>query len=252
LNTIRGKRDVGVSAETGRQWTSRVGSHRIFDRISSRYDLLNHLLSLGQDIRWRREVAVMIGQSPHRTILDLACGTCDLILSAFKYNRDIQMGIGIDMAEKMLTIGRDKVSSRRFNGRIWLVRGDGLQLPLDDNSIDLAVVSFGIRNMPDPIKALYELFRVLRRDGRLLVLEFSIPGNQAFRAVYILYFRHLLPLIGGLISGDRAAYSYLNRTVETFPYGEAFRRMAEAAGFANIRLRPLSLGIATIYCGDKP
>jgi len=229
---------------------SKADSHKMFDRISSRYDLLNRILSLGIDSLWRRRLALMMREYSHRTVLDLACGTCDLVLSSFRRNPDIECGIGIDMAGRMLDIGKRKIHNRGLSNRISLSLGDGMELPLADRSIDFAMISFGIRNMVDPAKALAELRRVLTPDGHLAVLEFSIPENRIFRALYLLYFRKLLPLIGGIVSGDRFAYNYLNRTVETFYYGKAFCEMMRAAGFGDIRSRPLTFGIATIYIGS--
>ena len=183
--------------------------------------------------------------------MDLACGTCDLILAAFAEDGGIRRGIGIDKSSGMLRIGREKVTRRNLDHRIRLARGDGSRLPVASRSIDFGMISFGISNMVDPPRVLLELHRVLKPGGRLAVLEFSLPENRAFRGIYLLYFRHLLPRIGGAISGDRSAYRYLNRTVETFARGEAFTRSLEGAGFREIRTRPLSMGIATIYCGEK-
>ena len=230
---------------------SKVDSHLLFDRISSRYDLLNRLLSLGRDIHWRREVALIMRGVPHESVLDLACGTCDLIIAAFANNHDIRWGLGVDMAEKMLAIGKDKLADQNLDTKIGLVRGDGMRIPVADDSIDFAMIAFGIRNMIDPLKSLSELYRVLKSGGRLSVLEFSMPENQPVRVAYLIYFRYILPLAGGIISGDRRAYRYLNRTVESFPHGKEFGRMMEKAGFANLQIRPLTFGIATIYCGDK-
>ncbi len=229
----------------------KADSHILFDRISSRYDLLNRLLSLGRDIYWRKEVSLIIREAPHENVLDLACGTCDLIIEALANNPDIHQVTGIDMAERMLAIGKKKLNKRNLDTKISLVRGDGMKMPVASNSIDFAMIAFGIRNMYDPVKSLSELFRVLKSGGRLVVLEFSIPVNRPIRVVYLIYFRYILPLVGGIISGDRHAYRYLNRTVEAFSHGKGFDRLMEKAGFASLQIRRMTLGIATIYCGDK-
>jgi demethylmenaquinone methyltransferase/2-methoxy-6-polyprenyl-1,4-benzoquinol methylase len=231
--------------------SSKVNSHLLFDRISSRYDLLNRLLSLGRDIHWRKEVSHIIREAPHENVLDLACGTCDLIIEAFASNPDIQQGIGVDMAEKMLGIGKKKLDNRNLETKISLVRGDGMAMPVASNSIDFAMIAFGIRNMHDPLKSLSELFRVLKSGGRLVVLEFSIPVNRLVRVAYLFYFRYILPLVGGIISGDHHAYRYLNRTVEAFSHGKGFGQLMKKAGFASPQIRRMTFGIATIYCGDK-
>ncbi len=230
---------------------ARAGSHLLFDRISARYDLLNGLLSFRQDVRWRKRLSRVMEHAPHGTVLDLACGTCDSILAFFSRNHDMQWGLGIDMAERMLALGKRKIVGRGLDSKISLTRGDGMDIPVADNSFDFAIISFGIRNMIDPERSLLELYRVLKPGGWLAVLEFSLPSNRFFRYLYLLYFRHLLPLIGGAISGDRDAYRYLNRTVETFYQGPEFCRMVEMAGFRNIVTHTLAAGIATIYCGDK-
>jgi demethylmenaquinone methyltransferase/2-methoxy-6-polyprenyl-1,4-benzoquinol methylase len=203
------------------------------------------------DVRWRRRVARRLRDAPHRTILDLACGTCDLVIAALEAAPDTDTALAVDMAGRMLDIGREKVHRRGFSGRIAIVRGDGQRLPVGDDTIDFATVAFGIRNMPEPGRALGELYRSLRPGGRLAVLEFSLPRSPFVRAVYLAYFRHVLPRIGGLVSGDPAAYRYLNRTAESFPSGEAFGRMMEKAGFRAIRIEPLTFGVATMYCGEK-
>lgn len=227
-------------------------SYVLFDRIAARYDLLNRLLSFGMDIRWRRQVSSMIREVPHERVLDIACGTGDLILAALSRLDDIECGVGVDMAGKMLEIGKRKIANRKHDGKASLVKGDGLQLPVTDEAFDVAMIAFGIRNMADPGRALTEMYRILKPGGRLAVLEFSIPRNPLFRSVYLIYFRHILPLIGRAVSGDPYAYRYLNRTVESFFPRDVFRRIVEDAGFTNLRVKPLSFGIATIYCGDKP
>ena len=230
---------------------SRADSYRMFDRISQRYDLLNRLLSFGRDHGWRKEVARITRESSPRTVLDLACGTCDLILAAFEENDDIETGVAVDMAGRMLSIGKEKVSKNHLDPRINLIRGDGMRIPLGRETVDFAMIAFGIRNMDDPAGALSELHRVLKTGGRLAVLEFSIPEKRLFRVVYLVYFRYILPFVGGIISGDLRAYRYLNRTVEAFSSGDAFGRFMEGAGFRNLRIIPLTCGLATIYCGEK-
>lgn len=226
-------------------------SPRMFDRISRRYDLLNHLLSFGQDFLWRRAVGRIAASGPHERVLDLACGTCDLLFAAFQRAPDIKLGLGIDPARKMLALGAEKASRKPYSNRISLAVGDGMSLPMADDSVDCAMISFGIRNIPETSTALSELHRVLTRRGHLIVLEFSLPSNRVIRPFYLSYFRHILPRIGGLISGDSTAYSYLNKTVERFFEPEEFQTLLQEAGFGKIQVRPLTFGVATIYVGVK-
>ncbi|MEE9170362.1 MAG: bifunctional demethylmenaquinone methyltransferase/2-methoxy-6-polyprenyl-1,4-benzoquinol methylase UbiE [bacterium] len=240
-----------LTAEPPVDAPSRIESYKIFNRISARYDLLNHLLSAGQDIRWRKKAVLKLKEYPNQIVLDLACGTADLAIASLKYNRNVSIALGIDPAEKMLEIGQEKVQARGLESKLKLIGGDGMDLPLASNSLDAAMLAFGIRNVEDCDGCLSELHRVLKFGGRLVILEFSLPENRAFRTIYLLYFRYVLPRIGGLISGDRYAYRYLNRTVETFEYGEAFCEKMRQAGFEEVSMTPLQFGIATIYVGDK-
>ena len=233
------------------QAPSRKGAHLMFDRIAHRYDFLNHLLSAGLDIRWRRRAVRFLPTQPGARILDLACGTGDLAIAAAKHlGADCEI-VGIDLAEKMLEIGREKIKAQGLEQQISLRTGDGMALPLPDRDCDAAMIAFGIRNMPDSRGCLQEIRRVLKPSGRLVVLEFSLPSNHLVRAWYLFYFRYLLPLIGSIFSGDSYAYCYLNRTVETYEHGEQFLELLRHAGFAETSQQRLSMGIATIYVGDK-
>jgi len=230
---------------------AKAASPALFDRIARRYDLLNHLLSCGTDVLWRRRVARELAAVPHEVVLDLACGTGDQIITILERVPGVRRGVGIDMAGEMLRLGRAKLEARGLADRVLLARGDGQGMPLADDSVDCATIAFGIRNMPDPERCLGEFRRVLRPGGTLAVLEFSLPTNRFLRPLYLAYFRRILPRLGGVISGDAGAYRYLNRTVEAFPRGEDFRRRVAVAGFADVRAIPLSGAIATIYIGVK-
>ena len=129
--------------------------------------------------------------------------------------------------------------------------GDGVTIPTGDNAFDLTTISFGIRNFSNPQSSLHDIHRVLKNDGRLMIMEFSIPENMIVRQVYFFYFRHLLPFIGNIVSKHKDAYTYLNQSVEDFPYGENFLKLMQNAGFKNLKMIPLTFGIATLYIGDK-
>ena len=229
----------------------RTGIWRMFDRIARRYDLLNHLLSLGQDIRWRIKVTSFLVNKYDQYILDLATGTGDQLLYMFSCSDRIDRALGTDLALKMLDRGREKVKKRKLEDRIVLEEGDAENIRYPDNIFDAVTISFGIRNVMSVERSLSEMYRVLKPAGRVLILEFSIPQNVLMRSIYLFYFRYLLPFIGSVISGDGYAYRYLNETVEGFPYGDAFCQMLKESGFQNVSRHPQTFGIVTIYCGDK-
>lgn len=223
----------------------------MFDRIAHRYDLLNRLLSLGQDVVWRNRVARCLPEKSGQHILDLATGTGDQLISIFSKSGRAASGIGIDMAENMLALGRSKLKKRRLDSSVKLQTGDATAIPFPENTFDAVTISFGIRNVTNVPHSLREMRRVLQPGGRVIILEFSLPKNRLLRRFYLFYFRHILPRIGGLISGDSYAYRYLNETVETFPYGDEFCDLLREAGFEAVKMTPLTFGIATIYQGDK-
>lgn len=230
---------------------SAVESWKMFDRIASRYDLLNRLLSFRQDVGWRKRMARRLPEGDALHVLDLATGTCDVLLGLYRETGRISKGVGLDMSANMLTLGRDKLERQRVLGPLTLLRADAEEIALRDNTFDAATIAFGIRNVPDVPKALRDIRRTLKPNGRALILEFSLPANRMFRALYLFYFRHVLPAVGGLVSGDRSAYQYLNASVEQFPYGEAFCELLRDAGYRNVAATPLTFGIATLYEGEK-
>ncbi len=223
---------------------------RMFDRIARKYDFLNHILSLNRDKSWRKRMANHLPDRSGLEILDLATGTGDQLLALYDSGK-VKSGVGMDLASQMMAIAGDKISARGLTSALSLVRGDGVRMPFADNSFDIVSITYGIRNMPDVLQALCEMKRVLKPGGRALILEFSLPSRTTLRAMYLFYFRRILPLLGGFVSGDKEAYRYLNETVETFPYGDAFCRLMAEAGFARVASYPLTYGVSTIYRGDK-
>jgi len=222
----------------------------MFDRIAPHYDVLNRSLSLRQDVAWRKNMARYLPEGDNLELLDLATGTADQILFLMKSTNRIRRAVGMDLSEAMLALGEEKVKASAWCENVHLKLGNTMDIPADDQSFDVVTISFGIRNVSEVGKGLAEMRRVLRPGGRALVLECSIPTNALVRGVYLFYFRHVLPLVGGLVSGDAKAYKYLNKTVETFPCGRAFASRMEAAGFSNVQIFPQTLGLATIYVGD--
>lgn len=224
---------------------------RMFDHIAHRYDLLNRLLSLGRDTAWRRRLAARLADRTGQRVLDLATGTADVLIEACRDVQALRFGVGLDPAGRMLDRGRKKIAHRRLEDRVVVVVGEATHIPFAADCFDAVTVAFGIRNTANVPGAFCEACRVLRPAGRLVVLEFSIPTHWAVRPAYLLYFRHVLPHLGALLSGHRSAYRYLNQSVESFPYGQALCQAISAAGFTNVHAQALTFGIATLYQGEK-
>jgi demethylmenaquinone methyltransferase/2-methoxy-6-polyprenyl-1,4-benzoquinol methylase len=225
-------------------------SYKIFDQIAGTYDLLNHILSFGIDIYWRSKMRKLLPERKGLKVLDLACGTGDVSL-VMGADDKVESLEGIDLSQGMIDYGRIKVNKKNLQDKVQLNIGDGVTIPRDDQSVDVITLSFGIRNFDDPQKSLENMTRVLKTDGRVIIMEFSIPKSRFFRGVYFFYFRHLLPFVGNLISKHKDAYTYLNQTVEDFPYGNEFAQMMTKAGLSNVQYKTLTFGIATLYWGDK-
>lgn len=225
-------------------------SYKIFNDIASTYDLLNHTLSFGIDIYWRNKLLKFLPAKNSINALDLACGTGDVPLTLVKNNR-IKKITGIDLSSGMVNIGIEKVKKKGLEKKIFLTIGDAVNIPAGNDVFDLTTISFGIRNFSDPQKSLFDIHRVLKKDGRLMIMEFAIPSNPIIRTIYFFYFRYLLPTIGNIVSKHKDAYTYLNQSVENFPYGDQFLSMMDVAGFTNLKKLPLTFGIAMLYIGDK-
>lgn len=225
-------------------------SYKIFDDIAGTYDLLNHSLSMGIDVYWRNKMLKHLPNKESINALDLATGTGDVALTLVKDQR-VKKITGLDLSKGMIDVGIKKVQKKGLEKKIFLMLGDGVNIPTGDAAFDLTTISFGIRNFSDPQKSLHDIHRVLKKDGRLMIMEFSIPTNFIVRNVYFFYFRHLLPFIGNIVSKHKDAYTYLNKSVEDFPYGEKFLGMMKTAGFQDLKMIPLTFGIATLYIGDK-
>ncbi len=241
-----------VEAESAAAWgdEKRAYVRRIFSEIAPRYDLLNHLLSFNVDRRWRRRAISALGLDRNLggRYLDLCAGTLDVAAEIARTRGFAGSVIGADFAEPMLRAGAGKSSP----DVVRPVVADALALPLTDASLAGAIVAFGIRNVADLDAALREVLRVLEPGARFVILEFSTPPSRLVRAGYHAYFHHLLPFIGGLVSGHGTAYRYLPRSVANFPSGDALAGRMSRAGFAAVEWRPLTFGIAAIHAGTKP
>ena len=214
----------------------------MFNAISPKYDALNRILSVGIDQIWRRKTVREIRATGATQILDVATGTADLALALADGVPGSNV-VGVDISAGMLDVGRQKVRARRKDDRVRLDLGDG--------EFGAVTVAFGVRNFENLEKGLSDMHRVLQPGGTLAVLEFSQPTSWPFRPLYLFYFKNILPRIGRLISKDASAYTYLPDSVQAFPYGEAFAAKLREAGFRSVRIRPLTLGIASLYVATK-
>ncbi len=222
---------------------------RMFDSISGKYDFLNHFLSLGIDIRWRRKAIALLKDLQPKTILDVATGTGDFAVEALSLQPS--KIIGVDISEGMLDVGRQKMKARQLDGIIELRSGDSEKLPFEDNFFDAVIVAFGVRNFEDLERGLSEMLRVVRPGGRIVVLEFSRPTKFPMKQLYNAYFTAILPLIGRWVSRDQAAYSYLPESVQAFPDGPDFIRILSDVGYKNPQCKSLTFGISSLYWGSK-
>lgn len=222
----------------------------LFDRISPKYDALNHLLSFNIDKVWRRKTAKTVAHFSPKTILDLATGTADLAIAVAKHNPQAHI-IGMDISEKMLEIGNAKIKKQKLENQIELRFGDAAKLPFENNTFDVVTVAFGVRNFEDLSKGLSEIIRVLKPNGQAVILEFSMPERFPIKQLYRLYFKHFLPKIGKAVSKDASAYEYLPSSVERFPKPKAFLTLLKQHGLTDVLAQPLTFGIAILYTAHK-
>ncbi|MCP4148599.1 MAG: bifunctional demethylmenaquinone methyltransferase/2-methoxy-6-polyprenyl-1,4-benzoquinol methylase UbiE [bacterium] len=240
-----------MNLELEKKLAEKEKSFRIFDSIYKRYDLLNHLFSLGLDNLWRYKMAKTATQKENQRLLDLAAGTGDVTFSLLKHNPQISHAHGLDMSRNMLLLAQKKSAKKNLLEKTSFLVADAGSIPFGSNCFDMVTMAFGIRNVPEPLQVLREIREVLEKEGKIVLLEFSLPKNKLIKKIHLLYLRYVIPKIGALISKDRDAYSYLNKTIETFPYGEEFCRLMRKAGFQKVRFTPLTFGVATLYQGEK-
>jgi len=224
---------------------------RMFAGIAHRYDLLNRLLSAGRDRYWRRQAAAEAGLDAGGLALDVCTGTADLAIELARQFPRARSIIGVDFCLPMLRRGAEKVARRGLTHRIRLQVGSAEALGLANDTFQAATIAFGIRNLSDRRRGLAEMYRVLRPGGRGVILEFAMPPGHRLGVLYRLYFRHVLPRVGGAISGDRDAYRYLPASVSVFPSAPELARLMEEVGFRDVEFRSLTGGIVTIHVGRK-
>ena len=226
---------------------------KMFDNIAGSYDSLNHIMSLDADKSWRKTMLGKLGEGVDGRplkVLDLACGTGDSTIAIARGLPRAKV-TGLDLSEGMLKVMEGKVEKEGLGDRITAVRGDGENLPFSESSFDRVAIAFGIRNFQNREQGLAEMLRVLVPGGRLVVLELSLPEQKVLRALFKCYFLHILPFIGGLISGNRGAYRYLPESVLRFPSREVFLDMMKSAGFSSVGHKALTFGICRMYWGEK-
>ncbi len=213
----------------------------MFSSIAPTYDLLNHYLSFNIDKLWRKKAVSLLSGN---NALDVATGTCDVAIAALK---KVNYVVGVDLSLGMLDIGKKKTAGKNID----LVCAPAENLPFLDESFDNVIIAFGIRNVPDKVSAMYEFKRVLKKGGRLVILEFNKPLYKTFGAAYNFYSSIILPFLGKLISKNEQAYSYLPSSIKYFPDVDFLKSMMERVGFRNVFYVPLTLGISFIHSGKK-
>jgi len=223
----------------------------MFDAIAERYDVLNSVLTLGFDARWRMRAVQSLRLTGSETVLDLCTGTADVSVALTRRFPCAARVIGIDFSTEMLRKGLQKCNAMDLSRRVHLLRADATQLPLPANSVDAVTVAFGIRNVEDMDGALQEIYRVTRPKGRIAILEFGTPRIPGVRDCYAFYFRRVLPFIGRIVSGHDSAYTYLPASVADFPSGASFCRRLESGGFCEVKATSLHFGILYLYEGVR-
>ncbi len=223
---------------------------RMFNNISGTYDFLNHFLSLGIDVIWRKQAIRELLPGKPQYILDVATGTGDFAFEAIKILKPAKV-IGVDISDGMLDIAREKIIKRKMQDVFEVRPGDSEKLLFDDSTFDAVSVAFGVRNFENLEKGLSDMLRVLKPGGKVLILEFSKPKVFPVKQVYNFYFKYITPGIGKIFSKDSSAYTYLPESVASFPDGESFNGLMQKVGFKNTKYRSLTFGICSIYTGIK-
>jgi len=221
----------------------------MFNTISPQYDFLNHLLSGGIDIIWRKKAIKLLQNKGIKTMLDIATGTGDFAIEALKINPE--KIVGVDISEGMLSFGQEKIKKMGLEKTIQLQKGDSEKLPFSDNSFDAVIVSFGVRNFENLQKGLTDMFRVTKPGGYCLILEFSNPRKFPMKQLYTFYSKYCLPFLGKMISKDPSAYTYLPESVKAFPDGPEFIQIFKSVGYSETNWIPMTGGICSIYIGQK-
>jgi demethylmenaquinone methyltransferase/2-methoxy-6-polyprenyl-1,4-benzoquinol methylase len=241
--------DVIVPLKTSSD-TKKKQVEEMFDKIAFRYDFLNHFLSAGIDVWWRKQAISQLIATKPKKMLDVATGTGDVAILTYKMLHPEKI-IGIDISSGMLEIGKRKINTMGLGNRIELLKGDSETIFFDDDTFDAVTVAFGVRNFENLELGLAEIKRVLQPGGKLVILEFTKPGLPVIKGLYNFYLNTIAPRIGGMISRNKNAYQYLNDSVQKFPERKTFIDILVRLGYKNTSFKTLTLGICSIYCGEK-
>lgn len=221
----------------------------MFNHIASRYDLMNTLLSFGIYNNWKKKLVKQLVAVTPQFILDVATGTADIAIALSSLHPE--KIVGVDISEEMLLFGKKKIKDKNLTSLITLQKGDSENLQFADNNFNAVTVAYGVRNFENLDKGLSEMYRVLKPNGKVVILEFSQPKNVFFRKIFHFYFHKICPLVGKWVTGDKSAYSYLPQSVKAFPEGEKFITLLNQIGFKQTQCQPLTFGIASLYTGIK-
>ncbi|MBT8282050.1 MAG: bifunctional demethylmenaquinone methyltransferase/2-methoxy-6-polyprenyl-1,4-benzoquinol methylase UbiE [Muriicola sp.] len=221
----------------------------MFDAISGEYDGLNRVISFGIDVKWRKRVVRILKQKSPQNILDIATGTGDLAINLVETGAS--KIVGLDISKGMLEVGKTKVVKKHLEGKVEMVVGDSENLQFEDGTFDAVTVAFGVRNFENLDKGLSEIYRVLKPNGTLVVLETSVPTKTPFKQGYKFYSKYILPVIGKIFSKDRSAYQYLSDSASVFPHGREFNNILGKIGFIGMENKPQTFGVASIYVASK-
>ncbi len=221
----------------------------MFDSISIEYDLINSIMTFDSHKRWKKSILEIAKKIQPKNALDIATGTADIALNLGRIS-NCQV-VGVDISEKMLNVGREKISKMRLSNSVRLETGDAENLKFNDNYFDLVTIGFGVRNFQDLEKGLRESFRVLNKEGTLIILETSVPENRIIKLFYSIFTRTYIPIMAWIFSKDKSAYNYLLNSAELFPSGTKFSNILKSVGFADVLIKPKLFGSSTIYVATK-
>ena len=223
----------------------------MFNKIAHRYDFLNRLLSLRQDIFWRRTLSSKINVPKHGKVLDAACGTAELSIKITDKAVNAISVFGVDFSPKMLEIADRKIKKLSSSSKIYLICANAFNLPFSAETFDAVTIAFGIRNINDKVKALKKFYACLKPGGKIFILELTTPKKGILLSFYLLYFKKILPFIGMFFSKNKTAYNYLPESVMNFPENTVFSQIMRQSGFENISCKKMTMGIATLFTGSR-
>ena len=239
-----------IKPDQNKAETKKIQVTLMFDGISRSYDILNRIITLGIDVLWRKRVVNLLKKEHPKTLLDVATGTGDLVIELAKI--DAEKIIGLDISPGMLEIGKQKVVNKQLDHRIEMQLGDSEALKFKNETFDGVTIAFGIRNFENLNLGLQEIFRVLKPNGTLVVLETAVPKNPLLKVFYSFYTQKIMPFVGKLFSKNRSAYQYLSDSAAIFPYGDDFNNILLKNGFIEVEDFPQTLGVSSIYFAKKP